>query len=74
MLEVGLFDAINHFKVRARTVLLLLRALKFNPGKYPEPRLGCRRLDLDRFRAAENNDSAERKKKRKARKKELKKT
>lgn len=36
MLEFGLFDAISHFNIRAiaRTVLVLLRALKINPGKY----------------------------------------
>ncbi|XP_068672674.1 uncharacterized protein [Montipora foliosa] len=42
LLEFGLFDAINHFNIGARAVLLLLEALKIVPGKYTEE--GCRGL------------------------------
>lgn len=51
LLEFGLFDAVNHFSTGARTVLLLLKALKISPGKYTEEACGC--LDLDRIRGAE---------------------
>ena len=63
LLEFGLFDAVSHFNIGTRTVLLLLKALKISPGKYTEE--GCRRLDLDRIRGAEYKESDERKKRRK---------
>ena len=63
LLEFGLFDAISHFNIGARTVLLLLKALKISPGKYTEE--GCRRLDMDRVCGAEYKHSDERKKRRK---------
>ena len=63
LLEFGLFDAVSHFNIGARTVLLLLKALKIPPGKYTEE--GCRRLDLDRVHGAEYKESDERKKRRK---------
>ena len=34
LLEFGLYDVISHFNIGARTVLLLLTALKITPGKY----------------------------------------
>ena len=63
MLEFGLFDAISHFNIGARTVTQLLEALKITPGKYTEE--GCRRLDMDRVRGAEYKERDERKKRRK---------
>lgn len=63
LLEFGLFDAISHFNIGARAVLLLLKALKISPGKYTEE--GCRHLDMDRIRGAEYKHSEERKKRRK---------
>ena len=63
LLEFGLFDAISHFNIGARTVLLLLKALKISPGKYTEE--GCRHLDMDRICGAEYKHSEERKKSRK---------
>ena len=63
LLEFGLFDAISHFNIGARAVLLLLKALKISPGKYTEE--GCRHLDMDRMRGAEYKHSKERKKRRK---------
>ena len=63
LLEFGLFDAISHFNIGARAVLLLLKALKISPGKYTEE--GCRHLDMDRIRGAEYKHSKERKKRRK---------
>ena len=63
MLEFGLFDAISHFNIGARTVTQLLEALKITPGKYTEE--GCRRLDTDRVHGAEYKERDERKKRRK---------
>ena len=72
LLEFGLFDAINHFNIGARAVLLLLKALKISPGKYTEE--GCRHLDMDRIRGAEYKHSEERKKRRKVLRGQRKKT
>ena len=68
LLEFGLFDAVSHFSTGARTVLLLLKALKISPGKYTEEAGG--RLDLDRIRGADYCllGDKERKKKTKANK------
>ena len=63
MLEFGLFDAVSHFNIGARTVTQLLEALKITPGKYTEE--GCRGLDMDRVRGAEYKERDERKKRRK---------
>ena len=63
MLEFGLFDAISHFNIGARTVRQLLEALKISPGKYTEE--GCRSLDLNRIRGAEYKEREDRKKRRK---------
>ena len=63
LLEFGLFDAVSHFNIGARTVLLLLKALKIPPEKYTEER--SRRLDYDRVRGTEYKESDERKKRRK---------
>ena len=57
LLEFGLFDAINHFNIGARAVLLLLEALKIAPGKYTGE--GCRGLDLDRIHGAGYKESDE---------------
>ena len=62
-LEFGLFDAISHFNIGARTVTQLLEALKISLGKYTEE--GCRRLDMDCVRGAEYKERDERKKRRK---------
>ena len=61
--EFGLFDAISHFNIGARTVTQLLEALKISPGKYTEE--GCRRLDMDCVRGAKYKERDERKKRRK---------
>ena len=63
LLEFGVFEAVSHFNIGARTVLLLLKALKISPGKYTEE--GCRHLDMDRVCGAEYKHSEERKKRRK---------
>ena len=55
LLEFGLFTAVSHFNVGARTVLLILPALKVLPGKYKEE--GCMYLDLDHTRGAEYKES-----------------
>lgn len=57
MLEFGLFDAISHFNIGARTVTQLFEALKISPRKYTEE--GCRRLDMDRVRGAEYQERDE---------------
>ena len=63
MLEFGLFDAISHFNIGARTVRHLLEALKICPGKYTEE--GCRSLDLNRIGGAEYKEREDSKNRRK---------
>lgn len=62
LLEFDLFDAVSHFNVGARAVLLL-QALNISLGKYMEE--GCRDLDLDSICGAEYRERDERKKRRK---------
>lgn len=71
LLEFGLFDAVSHFNIAARTVLLLLKAIKISPGKYTKE--GCMRLDPDHIRGAEYKKSDERKKRRKVLREQTKK-
>ena len=51
LLEMGLYDAISHFNIGTRAVLLLLEALNINPGKYTEDE--CKSLEQDRISGAE---------------------
>ena len=63
LLEMGLYDAISHFNIGTRAVLLLLEALNINPGKYTED--GCKSLDQDRILGAEYKETEVRKRRRK---------
>ena len=58
LLDFGLYDAIGHFNIGARAVLLLLRAVKTSPGKYTEE--GCRCIDIDHICGAEYEESNQR--------------
>lgn len=58
LLGFGLCDAIGHFNIGARAVLLLLRAVKTSLGKYTEE--GCRCIDIDHICGAEYKESNKR--------------